>query len=170
MRRLLPPVLLALLLAACEGGLPPGPPAPTAGLRVGFGGIVDTITVDATERLPLRAAELVAPDGTATPASYINVVAAPSFELGQQRVANSWRDSLSGSGGGAVLGIENAQAGAAVRSREQILAVASTADIPLPDPVAYRRDWQHYHLRLTFGTPPGEVETREVPAPEPPPR
>jgi hypothetical protein len=45
----------------------------------------------------------------------------------------------------------------------------STADIPLPDPVAYRRDWRKYRIRLTFGTLPGEIETHEIAAPEPPP-
>ena len=34
-------------------------------MRVGFGGLVDTIEVAAIERLPLRAAELMAPDGSA---------------------------------------------------------------------------------------------------------
>jgi hypothetical protein len=49
------------------------------------------------------------------------------------------------------------------------LATVSTAEIALPDPVAYRRDWTNYHIRLTFGTPPGDVETSEIAAPEPPP-
>jgi hypothetical protein len=64
----------------------------------------------------------------------------------------------------------NAQAGAALHGEEQLLATASTADIALPDPVAYRRDWQHYRIRLTFGTPPDELETREIAAPAPPPQ
>jgi hypothetical protein len=46
----------------------------------------------------------------------------------------------------------------------------STADIALPDPVAYRRDWARYRIRLVFGTAPGELETREIAAPEPPPQ
>jgi hypothetical protein len=32
----------------------------------------------------------------------------------------------------------------------------------------YRRDWQHYRIRLDFGTPPGAVETQDVAAPPPP--
>jgi hypothetical protein len=47
--------------------------------------------------------------------------------------------------------------------------MVSTASILLPDPVEYRRDWQGYRIRLGFGDPPGAVETRELPAPEPPP-
>ena len=47
--------------------------------------------------------------------------------------------------------------------------MVSNASIPLPDPVAYGRDWRSYRIRLSFGDPPGEVETRELDAPEPPP-
>jgi hypothetical protein len=57
-----------------------------------------------------------------------------------------------------------------LRSQVQVLAVLSQAEIPLPDPVAYRRDWATYRVRLTFGTPPSELESREVAAPAPPPQ
>ena len=63
----------------------------------------------------------------------------------------------------------NAGGGAALQGQQQLLANVSTAEIALPDPVAYRRDWRRYRIRLTFGTPPGEVETRDIAAPEPPP-
>jgi len=69
----------------------------------------------------------------------------------------------------AALTTPNAQIGAALQGEVQLLATVSTAEIPLPDPVAYRRDWTNYRIRLTFGTPPGDVETREIAAPEPPP-
>jgi hypothetical protein len=52
----------------------------------------------------------------------------------------------------------------------QVLAVLSQAEIPLPDPIAYRRDWANYRVRLSFGIAPGEIETREIPAPAPPPQ
>ena len=52
---------------------------------------------------------------------------------------------------------------------QQLLAMVSRADIPLPDPVAYRRDWRNWRIRLGFGTPPEELQTFEIPAPEPPP-
>jgi hypothetical protein len=52
----------------------------------------------------------------------------------------------------------------------QVLAVLSQAEIPLPDPVAYRRDWATYRVRLTFGTPPSDLESRELAAPAPPPQ
>ncbi|MGA8550040.1 MAG: hypothetical protein WB678_07360, partial [Stellaceae bacterium] len=59
--------------------------------------------------------------------------------------------------------------GGAPRTQTTLLAIVSSASIPLPDPVAYRRDWQKYRIRLHFGTPPDQVETREIPAPAPPP-
>ena len=55
-----------------------------------------------------------------------------------------------------------------MRSQVQLLANLSQAEIPLPDPIAYRRDWPNYRVRLTFGTPPGAIEAREIAAPEPP--
>jgi hypothetical protein len=171
MRRIVPVMLLLMLGAACDNEGAPPSSAPTAQLRASFpaGGIVDTIVVDAIERLPLRAAELVAPDGTATPASYVNVAASPRFATGQVVAGDPWLTPLSGGGGPAPL-IGHAEALAAMQSQSQLLATVSTADIPLADPVVYRRDWTRYRIRLTFGTPPSAVETREIAAPEPPPQ
>ena len=58
-------LLILVFLAACgDSGLPP---LPTDQVRVRFppGGVVDTIQVDAIDRLPLRSVELIAPDGVA---------------------------------------------------------------------------------------------------------
>lgn len=169
-------LLLLLTLAGCAGDpaardvLAAGPPAATAQLRVGFGGLVDTIEVAAIERLPLRAAALVGPDGGATAARTIDTRDNPRLATGQWAASNPWQDPVTGNNALAALTLRNPQAGAALRSQEQLLAVASTAEIVLPDPAAYRRDWQNYRIRLTFGAPPGEVETRDIPAPAPPPR
>lgn len=171
-------VLLPLSpIAGCDefAALPPGPPPPsgaTAELSASFppGGLVDTIVVNAVDRLPLRGAELIAPNGTATPASYVNVADSPRFATGQRTVGNHWQRSIASGDAAPAPAIGAGQAGAAVESSEQLLANFSTADIPLPDPVVYRREWARYRIRLTFGTPPGTVETRELPAPEPPPR
>ena len=169
MRRFMP-VLPLLILVACDGGLPP-PSSPTSQLQVGFPphGIADTIVVDAIDPLPLRAAELVAPDGKVTPAGYIDVTASPRYATGQWNAANRWPNSLA-VGAPPALIAANTPGGAALQSREQLLATVSTADIALPDPVAYRRNWQHYRIRLSFGTPPGAVETRLIAAPQPPPQ
>jgi hypothetical protein len=171
-------VLLLGLLGGCDSGggfsspglANSGPPAATAQLRVRFGGLVDTIEIGAVERLALRAAELVAPDGTATRAGAISVDAAPRLATGQWAQSNPWQDPVTGNSALVALTLRNAQVGAALQSQQRLLAIVSSAEIPLADPVAYRRDWAQYRIRLTFGTPPGEVETREIPAPAPPPR
>jgi hypothetical protein len=191
--------LIALLIAGCEGGpppssagasappsapepasppsgslpqgsSPPGPAVPTATLRVGFGGIVDTIEVSAIELLPLRAAALVAPDGTLIPANDITVSANPRIRTGQWSLTHPWDAAVDPANTLAALALPNGPGGAALYSDQQLLAMVSRADIPLPDPVAYRRDWRDWRVRLTFGTPPGDFQTLVIAAPEPPPR
>ncbi|MGE0260100.1 MAG: hypothetical protein AB7H71_14760 [Alphaproteobacteria bacterium] len=197
MKRVAAVALIALSLAGCDGnggGAPPAPPsasepaaasvapasaepglpAPVAGtpraqLRVGFGGLVDTIEVSAVEYLPLREAMLVAPDGTIVPATYIAVGDNPRLQTGQWSMAQRWDDLGTQDNALAALALHSAQAGAALYSSRQLLAMVSRADIPVPDPVAYRRDWRDWRIRLTFGTPPAELETRVIAAPEPPP-
>ncbi len=170
MRRVPPALLLLLLIGACEDGGGP-PPAPVADIHAGFphGAVVDAIQVDAVDRLPLRTAELVAPDGSAAPASSIDVVRDPRSNVGQNAAEGAWRDAVTGDSSIAALTMPNVQAGAALRSQTLLLAIVSSATIPLPDPVAYRRDWARYRIRVTFGTPPDQLETREIAAPEPPP-
>ena len=173
MRPMLPLLLLLVLIAGCEGGgaPPTGPLGPTEELRAGFqkGGLADTIAIDATQRLPLRAATLVAPDGTTTPAVSIDVIDSPRFATGQWAAGDPWRSGLAGASPTEALIMQHAEAGAALQGQQQLLATVSTAEIALPDPVAYRRDWRKYRIRLSFGAPPGTVETREIPAPEPSP-
>jgi hypothetical protein len=160
----------AVPTAAVQPGLlPPGPAIPRAQLRVGFGGLVDTIEVSAIEQLPLRAAALIAPDGTVVPATDITVSDNPRIATGQWSLSNRWEGAVDSENAFAALTLPNAQAGAALRSNQQLLAMVSRADIPLPDPVAYRRDWRDWRVRLTFGTPPGELQTYVIAAPEPPP-
>jgi hypothetical protein len=160
------------MIVLCAAGVDGGPP-PLAGdqVRVRFpaGGVVDVIGVDAVNRLPLRKVELIATDGQATPAAYLNVNPSPSV--------TSYQGLPNGPYAGDVFGIGNIAAGVpplaltggAPQQRTAFLAMISTASILLPDPVEYRRDWRSYRLRLSFGDAPGEVETREMAAPEPPP-
>ena len=173
MRRVLLALLPLLSIAGCAGGgaPAPGPLGPSEELRAGFpkGGVSDTIAIDAIERLPLRAAVLVAPDGTAIAATNVDVADSPRFATGQWTAGDPWRNALSGGGSAAALTMQHPEVGAALQGQQQLLANVSTAEIALPDPVAYRRDWRKYRIRLTFGTPPGVVETREIAAPEPPP-
>ncbi len=167
--------ILALpLLGGCgDAGLSP---LPTDQVRARFppGGVVDVIEVDAVDRLPLRKAELIAPDGQATPASSLNVNPSPSqtfyqeFSSGPYAGSGNYPDNAFGVGKIGSGALFPAQIGAP-QTRAELLAMLSTASIPLLDAVAYRREWRSYRIRLSFGDPPGEVETREIAAPGPPP-
>ena len=168
MRR--PPLLLVLaVLAACEAG----PPAalPTAEVTAGFpkGAPSDTIQISAVDPLPLRAAALIAPDGTATPAQNVVVTPRPSSAVGQFGGGDSFRTAFSPQSALAAAVVPSNQTYSGTPPHEtQLLITASSASIQLPDPVAYRRDWEHYRVRVEFGTAGGN-ETREIPAPKPPP-
>jgi hypothetical protein len=165
-------LLPLVLLAACsdaESGLAP---LPNDQVRVRFppGGVVAAIEVDAVDRLPLRSAELIAPDGEATPAIYLHVDPTPSLSFNQRFVGGAPYT-------GNAIGISNigsnvpfpADLSGAPQTRAQLLTMVSIASIPLPDEVAYRRDWRSYRIFLSFGDVAGEVERRVLPAPEPPP-
>ena len=159
-----------LALAACGDA---GPPPAADQVRASFpvGGLADVIAVDATDRLPLRGAELIAPDGHATTAESIIANPAPIRNFSPQFSAGSYPGTsfgVGGAGGAGPNALSPGIIGTAPQSQAQLLAVVSSASIPLPDPVAYRRDWQKYRIRLHFGDPP-RAETREIAAPEPPP-
>jgi len=157
-----------IFLAACADVGPP--PLPTDQVRARFppGGVVDVIEVDAVDRLPLRKAELVAPDGQATPASYLIAVPSPGITLDREFATSPYAGNAFGYGN-ITPNLTTPGFAAGSQQRVALLAMVSTASIPLPDPVEYRRDWRDYRIRLDFGDPPGAVETRELAAPEPPP-
>ena len=159
--------LVAALLAACAGSGPT--PSPNDQIRADFppGGIADRIEVTAVDRLALRGAELVAPDGHVTPALSINVNPTPTTGFSQ----GAWAAPITSANYGVSSIGSNALTpnvvGAAPQSQTTLLAMVSTASIQLPDPIAYRRDWQQYRIRLRLGDPP-QMETREIAAPAPP--
>jgi hypothetical protein len=161
-------MLTLALLAACapESGLAP---LPSDQVRARFppGGVVNSIEIDAIDRLPLRTAELVAPDGQATPASYLHVSASPSVAFYQRQIDTPYEGNISGIGN---LAPVPAVVSGAPQGNAQLLAMVSTASIPLPDEIEYRRDWRSYRIFLSFGDLAGEVERRVLPAPEPPPK
>jgi hypothetical protein len=163
------PFLLTLaLVAACapESGLPP---LPTDQVRARFppGGVVNSIEIDAIDRLPLRTAELVSPDGQATPASYLHVNPSPTVAFYQRRIDTPYEGNFSGIG--SIAPVPGMVSGAP-QGDAKLLAMASTASIPVPDEIGYRRDWRSYRIFLSFGDLAGEVERRVLPAPEPPPK
>jgi hypothetical protein len=158
---------LALVVACTpESGLPS---LPTDQVRARFppGGVVNSIEIDAVDRLPLRTAELVSPDGQATPASYLHVNPSPSVTFYQRQIDAPYE--------GNIFTTDNiARVPAVITGAPQgdatLLEMVSTASIPLPDEIEYRRDWRSYRIFLSFGDLVGEVERRVLPAPEPPPK
>ena len=159
-------VLTLAFVAACapESGLPPLP-ADQVRARFPPGGVVNSIEIDAVDRLPLRTAELVSPDGQATPASYLHVNPSPSVTFYQRQIDSPYEGTIFGvdkfaPAPGVVTGAPQGDA--------QFLAMVSTASIPVPDEIEYRRDWRSYRIFLSFGDLAGEVERRVLPAPEPP--
>jgi hypothetical protein len=167
MRRFLMFLPSLMLLAACADGPPPG--GPQIGVTASFppGGVVGVIKVNALDTQPLRAAQLVAPDGTAYAASSLDVDANPQTRAGQSALGDPWRSSMLGNNN--VNPLPNGTPDPTVRTQTQLLLTVSTADISVPDMVAYRRDWTNYKLRLSFAGPDSQPEIREIPAPQPPP-
>ena len=155
------------LLTGCGGGGPA--PLPTGRITAYFpaGGVADTIVIDVVDRLALRRAELVAPDGQTTAAT--SIAARPASDSAALALPTGAYAS-GGAALGAVVGNppNTGAVGAAVQTQSRLLTTVSTAAIGLPDPIAYRRAWQQYRIRLRLGDPPG-AETREIVGPEPPP-
>jgi len=157
-----------MMLAACTDAPPPAL-GPQQGVRASFppGGVTGIIQIDALDAQPLHAAELIAPDGAATPASYLDVAANTRTLGGTASITDPWRTSMLGSNGlDPALGTPPSPV---ARAQEQLLLTSSTADITLPDPVAYRRDWTNYKIRLGFAGSGHALDLREIPAPQPPP-
>jgi hypothetical protein len=157
---------LLVLLAGCGGG---PAPLPTGQISAYFppGGVADTIVVDALDRLALRDAELIAPDGRATAAQSIVAQPAPATGAAVALPSGSYFNSgilAAASGNPANAGA----VGGGVQTEGRLLAVQSQATISIADPAAYRRGWRKYRIRLRFGAPP-DVERQEIAAPAPPP-
>jgi hypothetical protein len=169
MGRLLLILPSVLWLAGCagNGGLTPLP-AEHARATFRAGSDVNVIKIDVLDNLPLRAAELVAPDGSATPASWLDVNNKLQANGGSQAISSPWRsDAAFGDVAPTMLPNPGANVGV-YASHTELLMMSAGAQITLPDPVAYRRDWKKYKIRLTFGAP-GAPTIREIAAPQPPP-
>jgi hypothetical protein len=72
-------------------------------------------------------------------------------------------------GNNGISQLPNTQFAAPVNAQDRLLLMVSTAEITLPDPVAYRRNWQNYHIRVSFGAGDNQADVRDIAAPEPPP-
>jgi hypothetical protein len=166
-RRSVLSILSFVLLAACGDNDPA--PVPSDQVRASFppGGVVDVIEVDTVNHLPLRSAALIAPDGQVTQASYLAVNPSPSATSYLALPTSPYAATAIGVGN-LTAGMTPTVSGGSPQQQVTLQTVVSTASLPLPDPVDYRREWQNYRIRLDFGIAPGDTETRELPAPEPP--
>lgn len=154
----------ALALAACAA---PEPPRPTMG--AGFDPAAATIQIAVRDKLPLRAATLVLPDGHEVAAREITVSPPPKSRERSERPGVGV-----GATGGSSSGVDTAvfidlpiSLDFLRRKTAPSTLIESRARIPVGDGAIYRRDWAASHLKLKLGDPPGEVREIELPAPAP---
>lgn len=171
MRRMFLPksATLLLLLAGCGG--PPPQLLPTESVTASFParGLVDVIVIDAVNRLPLRAAVLVAPDGTTTPGA-VEVNPRPGYAGGQRIGLDAGSAAVEAVGSPAAAATARDLTAPTVQSQAHLDIMISRATIAVEDPAAYRKDWAHYKIRLDYGRSPTTGESQEIAAPAPQPQ
>ena len=127
----------------------------------------DLLLVEVRDDDPVRAARLVAPDGSAQEAHAID-----TSRTSRGGGGGGFYPSVGvGVGGGSNSGVSTGVGigfpifgGGGGRTRTEYESVAR---IRIPDPAAYRANWQKYEVRLTLGEGGAQHEV-VVPAPEPP--
>jgi hypothetical protein len=151
------PLLRALAIAAlllpgaCAGAADENALAPgTITARFVAGGLANVIVVNTVDRLPLRRAVLISPDGERVPAYSIDVDPHPA---------------VAQIPGEATL----LAAPGAPRQSAWINTMASTALIRLPDPVLYAKNWRSSRIELKLGDPGGDESEVTLAAPAAPP-
>ena len=151
MRRALATAALFLLCACASGASEDVEAAPaTVSARFVAGGLSNVIVVSVVDRLPLRQAVLVSPDGERVPAYAIDVDADPRLAL--------------------VPGEELLLATPGTpRYSISARTMASTALIQLPDPVQYAKAWRNSRIEVTLGDPGSGKSEQTLAAPSPPP-
>jgi hypothetical protein len=169
------PFALVLLLAACASDTVPiaGPPPGTVDARFAQGGEANVITVTAYDRVPIRNAALVAPDGSILPSYHINTERPTRYGSGSGAAPTVGIGVGGGSSGsfaiGSGIGLTFPLGGyAGPQSTTQSGNILSTAYIRLADPVDYRRRWKNYTIRVRLGDPPSDVHFVTLAAPPPP--
>jgi hypothetical protein len=138
-----------LLVAACAGEDEPWRGAPAASASARFEGLSDVIVVSVVDRLPLRSAALVAPDGERVPAYSLDVRSSP-------RVAPSQADTIFMASPGVPRQV----------TRNDVMS--STALILLPDPSRYAKGWHDWRVELRIGEPGDAGRDATLAAPKPP--
>jgi hypothetical protein len=157
MRRALSTAALLLLCACATTGAPStGASADDAAVPSTVtahfvpGGLSNVIVVSAVDRLPLRQAVLVSPDGERIPAYSIDVDSGPPLAL----VPNE----------GFILATPGTP-----RYSISVHVMSSTALIQLPDPVQYAKTWRDSRIEVTLGDPESGKHEETLAAPPSPP-
>lgn len=157
-------VLLALMiLAGCSAG---GGAIVSRPVSAEFAKAApDAIEVEVKDRQPVETAELVAPDGSATPA----------YQIDRSKVVESYAPEpafgvgvFGGSSGhiGTSVGINIPIGRSDTAPYEPV--IESRALIRVPDMAAYRSNWQNWKIRIELGTSETNERVMEIPAPRPP--
>ncbi len=157
-------------LAGCsgtDGGSSTTPPPRSISVSYVDSDSTPAVAAVVSHPQPLASMELVAPDGRSA--------AAAQIERGPPRSSSSTglRPSVGvgvfgGSGGGGMgtgLGLGVPLGGGA--SPPPASGHDARARVVIPDPAAYRRDWQNTLVRLRFGSAPEPVTIADIPAPPP---
>jgi hypothetical protein len=143
-------LLIALLLTNCAGAdVFPQLPTETATASFERRGLSDVIVITTIDRLALRSAVLVAPEGERTPAYSLDVTASP---VDPPPLGEAVLMTTPGS----------------LRPVTRINAILSVARVRLPDPVHYGNSWRQSRIELHLGDPGGGERDVILPAPAPP--
>jgi hypothetical protein len=141
--------VLLLLIAGCgEGTVPPGG-GPVERITVAFGPLTDVIVVTALDRLPLRSAVLVDPDGERIAAYSLDVSSSPAIAPSPAQQALMQTPGMP-------------------YQVTRVDSMVATALIQLPDPTRYAKSWQQWHVELQLGDPGSGERDLTFPAPAPP--
>jgi hypothetical protein len=138
-----------LVVAGCAGDDAPWPGAPSESATARFDGLSDVIVVNVVDRLPLRSAALVAPDGERVAAYSLDVRSSPIVAPSQEAA------------------IFMASPGVP-RQVTRIGVMSSTALIQLPDPTRYAKGWRDWRVELRIGEPGDTGRDVTLEAPKPP--
>jgi hypothetical protein len=138
-----------LFVAGCADGDEPWRGAPVQSASASFEALSDVIVVSVVDRLPLRSATLVAPDGERVPAYSLDVQSSPIVAPSQAEV------------------IFMASPGVP-RQVTRVDVMSSTALIQLPDPTRYAKGWHDWRVELRIGEPGDAGRDVTLEAPKPP--
>jgi hypothetical protein len=140
-------VLATLCVVGCADEPWRGAPAESVSAR--FEGLSDVVVVNVVDRLPLRSAALVAPDGERVPAYSLDVSSSPVVAPSQENI------------------IFMASPGVP-RQVTRNNVMSSTALIQLPDPTRYAIGWHDWHVELRIGDAGDAGRDVVLDAPKPP--